>query len=180
MDTSTPQPQADLPPVSEQVGLALRADRRRLGQSQRAYAASRSISRDVLARAEVDASSFRLDTVTRLLTGTGFELMVAPTGSGILGPWWDRTDVEARTRGGARFPAHREVRQTPWGPQWWVYHELVGRRGDGPRPRWSAEGFTPPPGTRYGKVPTLGEDGRPRWPFNAMYDHNLPPGEDPA
>ncbi|MCK0111996.1 hypothetical protein MWU75_07595 [Ornithinimicrobium sp. F0845] len=93
------------------------------------------------------------------------------------GPWWDSTDVEARTRAGGRFPAHREVKKSPWGPYWWHYHEAYGTRGNGPRPQWTAEGFTPPPGTRYGKKPTLGEDGRPRWPYNNMYPDNLYPDE---
>jgi len=170
MDDTVPPWPADFPPVHELVGLALRADRRRLNQSQRAYAVSRQISRDVLARAEVDASGMRLDTITKLLEGTGYDVVVVPTGWDILGPWWDLTDTEARTRGGGRFPAHREVKESPaGGPHWYQYHEVLGRRGDGTRPRWSAEGFTPPPGTRYGKVPTLGEDGRARWPFNDMY-----------
>lgn len=154
------------PPVHEQVGLALRADRRRRGQSQRDYAKERSLSRDTLARAEVDASAMRLESIVRLLAGTGFELSVRPV-SDNRHPGWDVTDLEARTRAGARFPAHRVVKESRWGPRWWEYHELYGNRGLGPRPRWTAEGFVPPPGTRYGKEPTPGPDGGPRWPWNA-------------
>lgn len=154
------------PPVHEQVGLALRADRRRRGQSQRDYAKERSLSRDTIARAEVDASAMRLETIVRLLKDTGFELTVrAVSDDGH--PVWDVTDLEARTRSGARFPAHRAVQESRWGPRWWEYHELYGNRGLGPRPRWTAEGFTPPPGTRYGKEPTPGPDGGPRWPWTA-------------
>ncbi|WP_256841538.1 hypothetical protein [Ornithinimicrobium cryptoxanthini] len=156
----------DTPSVREQVGLALRADRRRRHESQRAYAATRSLSRDMLARAEVDAGGFRLNTAVALLEGTGFELAVLPVASGGPGAWWDPTDVAARTRGGGRFPAHREVRESLGGPMWFQYHELMGKRGSGVPPRWSAEGFVPPPGTRYGKPSSLDEDGRPRWPFN--------------
>lgn len=154
------------PSVREQVGLALRADRRQRGQSQRAYAATRNLSRDMLARAEVDAGGFRLSTVAALLEGAGFELAILPVASGGPGTWWDPTDVAARTRAGGRFPAHREVRESPGGPLWFQYHELLGSRGSGVQPRWSAEGFVPPPGTRYGKQSSLDEDGRPRWPFN--------------
>lgn len=154
------------PVVHQQVGLALRADRRRRDQSQRAYAAARGLSRPALARAEVDASHLTLAAAVRLLVDTGFELAVIPVTDQQPEAWWDPTDVLARTRDGRRFPANRAVSPSPWGPAWWVYHELVGNRGDGPRPHWSAEGFEPLPGTRYGKKPTLGEDGRARWPFN--------------
>ncbi len=108
----------------------------------------------------------RLEAIVTLLEGTGYELVVQPVSAGGPRAWWDRTDVAARTRAGGRFPANRKVKETPWGPTWWEYHEVLGNRGRGPRPRWSAQGFTPPPGTRYGKAPTLGEDGGPRWPFN--------------
>lgn len=151
------------PPVREQVGLALRADRRRRGQSQRDYARERDLSRDTIARAEVDAAQMRLSTIVHLLEDTGYEIVVLPVADEPRDTQWDHTDLEARTRAGGRFPANRQVYSTPWGPMWWEYHERLGNRGFGPQPRWSAEGFTPPPGTRYGKKPT--EDGGPRWPF---------------
>lgn len=163
------EPPPPTPSVQQQVGLALRADRRHRGQSQRTYAAERGLSRDRLARIEVDASGFRLDAIVAFLEGTGFELAILPVSAGGPDPWWDLTDVLARTRVGGRFPAHREVKRTRWGPAWYDYHERLGNRGLGPQPKWSAEGFTPPPGTRYGKVPTLGDDGRPRWPFKNPY-----------
>ena len=125
----------------EQVGLALRADRRSRGQSQRAYAAAREISRDVLARAERDASAMRLDSIAQLLAGTGYELTILPVSETRQEAWWDLTDVQARTRAGTRFPAHREVRPSRWGPMWWEYHERLGNRGFGPKPNWSAEGY---------------------------------------
>lgn len=38
--------------------------------------------------------------------------------------------------------------------------------GDGPQPEWTAEGFTPPEGTRYGREPRPYEEGEgPRWPY---------------
>ncbi|USQ80425.1 hypothetical protein NF556_01795 [Ornithinimicrobium faecis] len=168
--TAEPPP---TPSVQEQVGLALRADRRQREQSQRAYAAERDLSRDTLARVEVDASGMRLDAAIAFLEGTGYELVVQPVSSDGPDPWWDLTDVAARTRAGGRFPAHRKVKETPWGPLWWDYHERIGNRGFGPKPKWSAEGFTPPPGTRYGKIPTPAEDGGPRWPYTTRFERRL-------
>lgn len=148
------------------VGLALRSDRRLRGQSQRAYARERSISRQDLARAEVDAGGLRLGAVMQLLEGTGFELAVVRTDQAPPAIRWDLTDLEARTRRGSRFPAHRQVRRSARGPLWWHYHEVLGGREFGPQPAWTAEGFIPPEGTRYGKEPRPYEEGEgPRWPF---------------
>lgn len=148
------------------VGLALRADRRRRGQSQRAYAADRGISRAALAAAEVDAGGLRLEPLLVLLEGTGYELVVVRSGQARTEQDWDLTDLLARTRSGSRFPPHRSVREAGQGPLWWWYHEMLGRRGSGERPTWTAEGFAPPPGTRYGKEPRPREEGEaPRWPY---------------
>jgi transcriptional regulator with XRE-family HTH domain len=62
--------------VADEVGLALRDHRRALGLSQRAYAASRGLSRAMLARLEAGAGRMSLDTVVAALDGTGFELRV--------------------------------------------------------------------------------------------------------
>jgi transcriptional regulator with XRE-family HTH domain len=62
--------------VSDEVGLALRAHRRALGLSQRSYAASRGLSRAMLARLEAGAGRMSLDTVVDALEGTGFVLKV--------------------------------------------------------------------------------------------------------
>lgn len=151
--------------VRRDVGLALRAHRRELAQSQRGYARRRGLSRDVLARAEVDAGRLSLEVVTCLLKSTGFELAVVPVGRS---PHvdWDRTDLAARTRSGSRFPAHRQVRESVRGPVWWHYHEVLGNREFGMQPTWTAEGFIPPEGTRYGKQPRpYGEGEGPRWPY---------------
>ncbi|GAA5167634.1 hypothetical protein GCM10011366_23730 [Ornithinimicrobium tianjinense] len=148
------------------VGLALRADRRRRGQSQRAYADQRELSPKVLATAEVDAGSLSLASLLHLLQGTGYALAVVPSDHAATAETqWEPTDLVATTRSGSRFPPHREVRESD-GPLWWWYHEMMGRRGSGRRPGWTAEGFTPPPGTRYGKKPRpTEEDEPPRWPY---------------
>lgn len=151
--------------VAREVGLALRAHRRERGQSQRAYAAARRLSREMLARVEVDAGAASLETVRALLEGTGYEVAVVPVGVDRPRPQWDDTDLRARTRSGSRFPAHRTVRGTD-GPLWWWYHEYLGSRPYRKPPDWTAEGFTPPEGTRYGKKPRPREEGEgPRWPY---------------
>lgn len=155
------------PTVERAVGLALRAHRRVVGQSQRAYAAARGLSRSMLARAEVDASSMSLETVRRLLETTGFELLVAPVGGSPDEVEWDPFDLVASTRAGSRFPAHRRVKEATEGPVWWWYHEVLGSRGGARpiQPRWTTEGLVPPPGTRYGRPPKDTPPGERRWPY---------------
>lgn len=67
--------------LGDEVGLALRAHRRRLRLSQRDYAAARGYSRATLGRLESAAGRHRLDDVVAALDGTGFALYVgrAPT-----------------------------------------------------------------------------------------------------
>ncbi|GGK82075.1 hypothetical protein GCM10011509_33260 [Ornithinimicrobium pekingense] len=114
----------------------------------------------------MDAGGLRLDAVMQLLEGTGFGLAVVRTDQAPPAIGWDLTDLEARTRRGSRFPAHRQVRRSVRGPLWWHYHEVLGGRGLGPQPAWTAEGFIPPEGTRYGKEPRPYEEGEgPRWPY---------------
>lgn len=155
--STPPDGPATPPPVYVQVGLALRADRRLRELSQRDYARAREITRTTLARAEVDASALRMETVVRLLEDTGYELTVRPVTGSQPEQWWDRTDVEARTRDGRRFPANRKVSES-LGPNWWFHHEVLGGGKCGPAPRWSAEGFTPPEVVRYIRSQPLADD----------------------
>lgn len=60
--------------LGDQVGLALRDHRHRLGASQRAYAALRGWGRGTLARLEARADGARLQDVVGALDGTGFAL----------------------------------------------------------------------------------------------------------
>lgn len=151
--------------VADEVGLALRAHRRALGMSQRAYALSRGLSRSMLARLEAGAGRMSLDTVTDALTGTGFTLHVAfagddpdptPVGGaaalvaevvddvGTTVPQhrvppeaWAPTDLVARVRGGKRrFPAHRVVEAVTNPPMWWWMHEFFN--GPSEEPKWYA------------------------------------------
>lgn len=146
--------------VTSQVGLALRAHRRQLGQSQRAYAADRGMSRAQLARMEHDASGVKLGDIAEVLEGTGYRLAVVPVDAAP-DVEWDPTDLQARTRDGRRFPANRTVQRSIYGPDWWVYHEMMGTGTCGPRPKWTAQGFVPEPGTRFGPKP---RHGRGLWP----------------
>lgn len=151
--------------VADEVGLALRAHRRRLGMSQRAYASARGISRAMLARLEAGAGRMSLDAVMEVLEGTGFTLIVTvfgddpdPTPEGgaaalavacagegaqaVLPPRvrpevWAPTDLVARVRGGSRrFPAHREVLAVTNPPMWWWLHEFFN--GPSEEPKWYA------------------------------------------
>ena len=87
-----------------------RDHRRSLGLSQRAYAASRGLSRAMLARLEAGAGRMSLDTVVSALEGTGFELRVTfdeppPRGRSAAGPCLDasaRQSASARGRSGCR------------------------------------------------------------------------------
>lgn len=138
--------------VALQVGLALRAHRRQLGQSQRAYAAERGVSRAQLAKMELDASGVTLGAVADLLEGTGYCVAVIPVDTAPAIDW-DPTDLDARTRSGSRFPANRSVQRSRFGPYWWWYHEVMGTDAYRPQPIWTAEGFTPGPETRFGPRP---------------------------
>jgi transcriptional regulator with XRE-family HTH domain len=148
--------------VADEVGLALRDHRRAQGLSQRAYAASRGLSRAMLARLEAGAGRMSLDTVVSALEGTGYELRVTfddplPTAPGaaeavpstssqafgspedvrIPPEAWLPTDLVARVRGGSRrFPAHRVVEPVVNPPMWWWMHEFFN--GPTEKPQWYA------------------------------------------
>lgn len=141
--------------VTKQVGLALRGHRRELGQSQRAYAAQRGMSKTQLARMEHDSSGVTLGAVADVLEGTGYCLAVVPVDAAPAIDW-DPTDLDARTRDGRRFPANRTVQRSEFGPYWWWYHEVMGTGGCGDKPAWTAEGFAPGPETRFGQRPRGG------------------------
>ena len=161
-DRDAPEPRH--PTAAEQVGLALRAFRRAEGLSQRALADSWGVHQTLVARAERHAGELSLDLTLELLRRAGVSLaVVGPDGMPVAG--WEETDLVATDRSGRRFPAHRVVRPSANGPTWWWFHDYFGRRSSGPRPRWTAEGFDIPPGTRYGRTPRPFAPGEePRWP----------------
>lgn len=142
-------------PVAEQVGLAMRAGRRDLGLSQRAFAEHTGLGKSAVARLESRAGRLALDDVRDALGLAGFELVVVPRGAPVDQPAWCPTDLQARTRGGSRFAAHHEVVRTSMGPGWWWVDELWRRtRRLGPCPEWTTEGArqspVPPPAQAYG------------------------------
>jgi len=149
--------------IVDEVGLALRAHRRRLGLSQRGYASLRGLSRAMLARLEAGAGRLSLDTVVGALEGTGFALVLAQVdddpapdseaaavalaevvqrlSGAVLRPVppeaWVPTDLVARVRGGSRrFPAHRAVLAVTNPPMWWWMHEFFA--GPSEEPKWYA------------------------------------------
>lgn len=157
--------QLPVPGIAEQVGLALRAVRRGRGWSQRRLATELGVSQSAVGRMEAQAGVVSLDGVAAFLARVGLSLAVVD-GDGAPLDRWEETDLLARDRRGRRFPAHRKVRRSTYGPRWWEYHEYFGSRPEGPRPEWTAEGFVPPEGTRYGKPPRPYTEGEgPRWPF---------------
>ncbi|QIM20033.1 hypothetical protein G7075_00905 [Phycicoccus sp. HDW14] len=143
--------------LGDEVGLALRATRHRLGLSQRAYAALRGWSLSRLARLEAGAERLRLGDVVAALEGTEYRLALcrravggpspppagapSPAGAALPVPvppdHWPRTELLARVRDGSRrFPGHRDAEQVDFPPQWWWNTEAT-RFGTVP-PHWSA------------------------------------------
>lgn len=60
--------------LADEVGLAFRAERQRLGMSQRAYAAHRGLSLGTIIRLECAADTMKLGDVNAALAGTMFQL----------------------------------------------------------------------------------------------------------
>lgn len=130
--------------VADTVGLALRDHRRRLGLSQRGYAAMRGWSASRVARLETGAGRFALGDVLEALDGTGFDLALVRRRGGdtsapeVVDPGsWSETELVARVRDGSRrFPAHHETHAVVNPPSWWWHREFF--RGLGPEPEWYA------------------------------------------
>ncbi|MEO7070784.1 MAG: hypothetical protein ABI131_09865 [Nostocoides sp.] len=97
--------------VTVLVGLAVRAGRRRLGQSQRGFAGQLGLGRGVVERLETNPSTVPFGTVVSVLREAGFELgVVTGDGSRLLAPGdFASSEFIARDWGGRRFPAHAEV-----------------------------------------------------------------------
>ncbi|CAN7173776.1 helix-turn-helix domain-containing protein [Knoellia sp. LjRoot47] len=129
--------------VAGSVGLALRDHRRRLGLSQRAYAAVRGWSASHVARLETGAGRFSLDDVVDALVGTGFSIALVRPGQAdapaeVVDPGsWPEVELVARIRDGSRrFPAHHETEAAISPPTWWWHREFF--HGLGPAPQWYA------------------------------------------
>ncbi|HSO64898.1 MAG TPA: hypothetical protein VLQ78_07325 [Ornithinibacter sp.] len=60
--------------LGDEVGLAIRADRCRLGLSQRAYASERGLTEAAVIRLESAADSMKLGDIVAALSGTAFML----------------------------------------------------------------------------------------------------------
>ncbi|WP_147064682.1 helix-turn-helix domain-containing protein [Knoellia locipacati] len=130
--------------VAGTVGLALRDHRRRLGLSQRAYAAMRGWPASRIARLETGAARFALGDVVEALDGTGFGLALVRHRDGDAGAAevvgsgsWSETELVARVRDGSRrFPARHETHAVVDPPNWWWHREFF--RGLVPEPQWYA------------------------------------------
>ena len=147
--------------VADAVGLALRDHRRRLGLSQRAYAAVRGRPPVAIARLESAAGSLRLDDVVDALEGTGFAMALvtcadsdAGVAAAVVPPAsWPVTELLARVRDGSRrFPAHHETKAVVNPPRWWWHREFFV--GKGPEPQW----YAPRPAPGRGQSPDEQQD----------------------
>ncbi len=144
--------------LADEVGLAVRADRRRLRLSRRAYATRRRWPLSRVVRLEAGAGGMTLAEVVSALDGTEYVLAVcrrpdggpppddASDGAAALPvpvalPEWGRSELIARVRGEGRpFPAQHDTEQTAHPPIWWWYAEAtragsVARPGYAPRLR---------------------------------------------
>jgi len=155
--------------LAAQVGLAVRADRRRLRMSQRRYACHRGWSPSRVVRLESGAGELKLADVEAALEGTRHVLALChrppsgpegPTPVGgvglpvpVVAEDWPRTELVARVRDGSRrFPAHHDTRQVDIPPLWWWSAEstIAGSRAPdwyAPRPAGNGppDGLDPPP-----------------------------------
>ena len=139
--------------LADHIGLALRAHRHHLRQSQRAYAARRHWTQTHVARLETTADTQRLADILQALHGTGYTLALVTTPSStapttIITPThWPTPELIARVRGGRRrFPAHHTTHRTSTAPQWWLHNESTHSLNP---PHWTTTpphlDFTTPP-----------------------------------
>ncbi len=128
--------------LADHVGLALRAHRRELLLSQRAYARARGISKSLIGKLEAHAEQVTLGTLVVALEATPYRLVLTrhPSADGegahvipVAPEDWERTELLARVRGERRrFPAHGEVRQVSTPPRWWWERESTSARSHAP------------------------------------------------
>ncbi len=140
--------------VPREVGLAVRAHRRRLRLGQRGYARRRGWSSSHVARLEARAGVLKLSDVLTALEPTDYCLALchrpgtttpdpeAPAPAGALpvpvaATHWPRDELVALVRDGSRrFPAHHDTGQVTYPPTWWWYAEST--RAGSVRPHWYA------------------------------------------
>ena len=133
--------------LRDELVMALRAHRRRLSLSQRAYAETRGWGRGFIARLEADPTTCRLQVLQEALAGTGYRLALVrddPDGPGgvssdpreVGAEEWAAADLVARTGGGSRFPAHQDVHRTE--APWWFARQYQCWAAPPPGPAWTA------------------------------------------
>ncbi|CAN5822401.1 hypothetical protein BH24ACT8_BH24ACT8_12800 [soil metagenome] len=126
------------------VGLAMRAHRRVVGETQRVYAVRRGWSKTHQSRLESSADQVRLDQVMHALEGTGFELVLRrmdrdPDPQEVRAEDWPVTEVVALDGQGRRFPANRVVQRVREpNPQWWMARH--GTNAMAARVEWTTTG----------------------------------------
>lgn len=127
------------------VGLAVRAGRRRLGLSGRAFADQAGVGRGIVGRLETDPSSIPFGKVLTVLREVGYDLAVVTGGPNASGEPvrvaaaedFASSEFVARDWGGRRFPAHVDVTRAE-GPRKASVHDPCPERV--PWWRWSRPG----------------------------------------
>ena len=163
--------------LSAEIGLALRAERHRLGMSQRDYAAHRRWTLGTVIRLETAAAAMKLGDVMDALDGTPFVLCLChrpptPSEAAARAPAPGRTpalgSVAADATGDADAPTDHPSRPAPptdhppqpVHPTFWPRAELVARVRGGSR-RFAAHHVTeqvssPPPWWWYAESSRIG------------------------
>ena len=100
--------------ILDQVGLAVREGRRRLGLSQRGLAQQLSLSQTLVRRLEIQAGGVPFGRVVEVMGALGFDLLVAEhEADGPAEPVdprsWTVADLVVRDSAGRRLPAHVRV-----------------------------------------------------------------------
>jgi transcriptional regulator with XRE-family HTH domain len=122
------------------LALAVRAGRRELRLSQRAFAERTGLSKSSVARLEAARPGCTLETMGAALAGVGLRLALAD-GDGA--PWSPVTgalevdQLDARDEAGRRFPAHLEPVMHTFEPTW----RLLRRVNRDPRGRRPQDGY---------------------------------------
>jgi transcriptional regulator with XRE-family HTH domain len=115
------QPSLSEVPLREVVALCLRAGRRLLRLDQRSFAARAGLSKSTLARLETAAADAPISTFQAALAAAGHRLAVTDENGRVWRPDRGAIDVDGlglRDEAARRFPAHLDLDQLTWEPEW--------------------------------------------------------------
>lgn len=139
----------------DEVALALRDHRHRLGTSQRDYARQRGWTKTRQHRLERTPGELKLVDVVEALGPTGFHLVLCRdqnADSGLARASWSAPELVARDAADRRFPAHRRARRTgPMEPHWWWRNFSTDSRTE--KPLWTIAPITESEASRRSRPP---------------------------